>query len=200
MHAPFGLKIDCRCAQLCTPHEAPPKMILHNNQIGHTLIGRGGRGKGTDFVPVEVAAAEPGALGTIVFVGIQMCTRFMMSFWNQLPPKPTDAARKRGPMRASMTIADATSLTAAPDTSHAGQDRAHLPPNHRDLYIVTTATSAPVRAAAPSAPLRTARAHRNRVAMLRLVSAKNVRDSYYLRQHVDAWTGRRPIQRQAHPR
>mmetsp|Transcript_2063 Transcript_2063/g.5298 ORF Transcript_2063/g.5298 Transcript_2063/m.5298 type:complete len:253 (+) Transcript_2063:516-1274(+) len=48
----------------------------------------------------------------------QRYTRFRMSFWKQLPPKPTELLRKWGPTRGSVPTARATSSTSAPDTSH----------------------------------------------------------------------------------
>ena len=44
-------------------------------------------------------------------------TRFKMSFWKQLPPKPTLARKKCGPMRRSTPHASATSYTLAPVAS-----------------------------------------------------------------------------------
>ena len=48
----------------------------------------------------------------------QRLTRFRMSFWKQLPPKPIDACRNFGPIRESIPIARDTSLTSAPVRSH----------------------------------------------------------------------------------
>ena len=45
-------------------------------------------------------------------------TRFNMSFWKQLPPKPTLAFRNLGPIRLSVPIHRATSWTSAPVDSH----------------------------------------------------------------------------------
>ena len=41
-----------------------------------------------------------------------------MSFWKQEPPKPTEAFRNFAPMRLSIPMALATSLTLAPVFSH----------------------------------------------------------------------------------
>src|SRR6187402_104625 len=41
-----------------------------------------------------------------------------MSFWKQEPPNPTDAFRNFGPIRESIPMAFATSLTSAPVFSH----------------------------------------------------------------------------------
>ena len=42
----------------------------------------------------------------------QMYTRFRMSFWKQLPPKPTEAERNLGPTRESVPIECATCSSA----------------------------------------------------------------------------------------
>jgi hypothetical protein len=41
-----------------------------------------------------------------------------MSFWKQLPPKPTEAFKKLGPIRLSIPQALATSSISAPVASH----------------------------------------------------------------------------------
>jgi len=48
----------------------------------------------------------------------QMYTKFSMSFWKQLPPKPTDACRNFDPILESRPTARATSEISAPVASH----------------------------------------------------------------------------------
>lgn len=48
-------------------------------------------------------------------------TRFRMSFWKQLPPKPTLVFKNLGPMRLSVPMHLATSWTSAPVASHSAE-------------------------------------------------------------------------------
>src|SRR5690606_2771927 len=48
-------------------------------------------------------------------------TRLRISFWKHDPPNPTEAFRNLGPIRLSVPMALATSLTSAPVFSHSSE-------------------------------------------------------------------------------
>ena len=76
-----------------------------------------------------------------------------MSFWKQEPPKPTEAFRNLGPMRLSVPMHRATSLTSAPASMsvvrvrmyRVGADAAFNVDAPRDLAHVRACTKAHVR-------------------------------------------------------